>query len=68
MCKKLLQIKPLKRYIYQMQCVKIHAWWTGEWMNEWMLITEKVPIITNDELLNLVLWKTGIDMEKDAEA
>lgn len=42
--------------------------WMNEWMNEGMLIREKVPIITNDELLNLVLWKTGIDMEKDAEA
>lgn len=33
-----------------------------------MLIREKRPIIINDELLNLVLWKAGPDVEKDAEA
>lgn len=33
-----------------------------------MIIREKRQIMKNDGLLNLVLWKVGLDEEKDAEA
>ena len=51
----------------QMECVK-NTCLMKRWMNEWMLIIEKRPIITSDELFNFVLWKAEPEVEKDAKA